>query len=115
MHYQHPYMIIICYNNDAIHNTLNSPMVYDYYLHINRPTGDGPENLADNNDPETSWPISGQNYMNSTQLTPGVTPDNPDIYTTAHGPLTIDMNHRVHTTTIMADRQGSLTANQDGL
>jgi hypothetical protein len=59
LHYQHPYMIVICYNNDAIHNTLNSPMVYDYYLNINRPAADGGANLANGIDPETSWPISG--------------------------------------------------------
>lgn len=110
MHYQSPYMIIVCYNNDAIHNTLNSPMVYDYYLTIN-----GGANLANNVDPATSWPISGQNYMNSTQLIPGVAPDNPDTYTLGHGPLTIDMNHRVHTTTIYANRENPLTNSQNGL
>jgi hypothetical protein len=34
-------------------------MVYDYYLNINRPASDGGQDLNNNVDPETSWPISG--------------------------------------------------------
>lgn len=114
MHYQHPYMIIVCYNNDAIHNTLNSPMVYDYYLHINRPAGEGGANLANGIDPDTSWPISGQNYMNSTKYNAGGV-DNPDLYSLGHGPVTVDFNHRVHTSSIWANRIGELTQGGGGM
>ena len=113
LHYQHPYMVVICYNNDAIHNTLNSPMVYDYYLHINRPAADGGPSIANGFDFETSWPISGQNYMNSTQHNVAA-PDNPAAYARGNGPVTVDFNHRIHTTTIWANRQGTLTNNQNG-
>lgn len=104
MHYQHPYLIVICYNNDAIHDTLNQPMVYDYYLHINRPAADGGPDLTNTNgDPATTWPISGQSYMNSTDIdTNGV--DAPPAYALGNGPLSVDFNHRVHTTSIYAQR-----------
>jgi hypothetical protein len=113
LHYIHPYMIVICYNNDAIHNTLNSPMVYDYYLHINRPATDGAVDLANGVDPHTSWPISGQGYMNSTKYNAGGA-DNPDLYSLGRGPVTVDFNHRVHTTSFWAQRVGTLTNGGDG-
>ncbi len=106
-------MIIICYNNDAIHNTLNSPMVYDYYLHINRPSDEGPITVLNGDNSETTWPISGQNYMNSTRFD-AASPDDPNNNNLGHGPLTVDFNHRIHTTTIWASREEPLTLQGGG-
>jgi hypothetical protein len=51
--------------------------------------------------------------MNSTQYNVAA-PDNPAAYSRGNGPVTVDFNHRVHTTTIWANRINELTQGAGG-
>ena len=111
MHYRFPYMIIICYNKNAIHNTHNHPMVYDYYIRV------GQHGIGDNNVGNTdgrTWDISGQNLMNYSRWRGRIRDGGHGADNTNHGANAdvrynwgnryVDFNHRVHVTTIWAAR-----------
>jgi len=106
MHYRRPYMIIICYNQNAIHNTHNHPMVYDYYINLGN-FGDTDANVHD-----TAWDISGQNLMNFSRWNDnragagghGFNNANVGANGYNYARPTVNFNHRIGVTTVWAAR-----------
>lgn len=100
MHYRAPYLIIPCYTQNSLHNTLTQPMVYDYYITIH----DGDTSTAMPNADNDYWPISDQNYMNHTASDRGVDQNGHGI-----AGLSVNMNQRLHTTSIRWVRDPNLS------
>lgn len=109
MHYRHPYLIITCYTQNTLHNTLKQPMVYDYYIDIHNNDANPTNRPNTDND---NWPIYDQNYMNYTRANANGVANSGgygvnDFFGAGAGQRdSVDFNHRIHTTTIRAPRNG---------
>lgn len=102
MHYRAPYLIIPCYTQNTLHNTLKQPMIYDYYINIHNNDANPTNNPNTDND---NWPIFDQNYMNYTRknLANGFGGHGINNFPSATR-NSVNFNHRIHTTTIRFNR-----------